>query len=220
MKSIILVRHATAIDRANEIADFERTLIKKGKKESRKMAQRFKKYQLKPEVWITSAAPRAMETAYIFADILEFPRNKILMDEVLYDKNNAESYLELIKSLPTRKNSAIFFGHDPGISECASTLVKNLQLDFPKAGVEGITLLLDDWKRLQEGEGYLTLIEFPGSRKGITKILQRNLSNFISLQNQSIFSTMTPKSSRKMEKVVRSYSEKTAKLIVELNKKK
>jgi len=187
MKMIILVRHATAMDRGNEVPDFERTLIKKGKKESQKMAQRFKKYQLKPEVWITSAASRAVETAYIFADILEFPRNKILMDEVLYDKNSSESYIELIKSLPGSKNSVIFFGHDPGISECATTLVKNFQLDFPKAGVEGITLLLKDWKRLQEGEGYLTLIEFPGSHKGISRILHRNLTDLISLQNQNIF---------------------------------
>jgi phosphohistidine phosphatase len=220
MKSIILVRHATAIDRGNDLPDFERTLIKKGKKESRKMAQRFLSYQLKPEIWITSAAPRAVETASIFADILEFPRNKILTDEALYDKNNPESYIELITSLPISKNSVIFFGHDPGISECAATLVKNLQLDFPKAGVEGITLLFDDWKRLQEGEGYLTLIEFPGSRKGISRILQRNLTDLISLQNENIFIALTPKISRKLQKVLKSYSEKSAKLIVELNKKK
>ena len=219
MKSIILVRHATAIDRANELPDFERTLIKKGKKESRKMAQKFKKYQLKPEVWISSAAPRAAETASIFADILEFPQNKILMDEVLYDQNNSESYLEIIKSLPTRKKSAIFFGHDPGISACAGTLVKNLQLDFPKAGIEGITLLSDDWKRIQEGQGFLTLIEFPGTHKGISKILQRHLLDLISLQNLNIISSMTPTISRKMQKVVRSYSEKSARELVNYRKK-
>ncbi len=86
MKSIILVRHATAIVRDNDLPDFDRTLIRKGKKESRKMAERFLKYQITPGIWISSPAPRALETAYIFADILEFPRNKILLEDALYNE--------------------------------------------------------------------------------------------------------------------------------------
>ena len=211
MKSIILVRHATAIVRDNDLPDFDRTLIRKGKKESRKMAERFLKYQITPGIWISSPAPRALETAYIFADILEFPRNKILLEDALYNENSPEPYIELTKSLPNSKNSVIFFGHDPGISQCSNNLVKNLQLEFPKAGIGGISLLIDSWKKLEESEGYLTLIEFPGSRKGISRILERNLTDLISRQSQNLLFPFTPKMTRKMQKTVKSYSEKIAK---------
>ena len=47
MKLVILVRHATAVDRDIDSPDFDRTLVKKGKKESAKMAKIFKSYQIK-----------------------------------------------------------------------------------------------------------------------------------------------------------------------------
>ena len=143
------------------------------------MARKFLKYQLKPEIWVSSAAPRALETAYIFADVLNFSREKILKEEALYHENSSKPYLELIKSLPPSKNSVIFFGHDPGISETAAELANNFKLAFPKAGIIAVSFLEKSWQKINDGRGFLSLIEFPGSPKGISKILQEDLRDLI-----------------------------------------
>jgi phosphohistidine phosphatase len=219
MKSIFLVRHATAQIRETDLPDFERSLIKKGKKESRKMAQRFLKYQIKPAIWISSPAPRAWETAQIFADVLDYPHEKILKEDALYDENSSKPYIELINSLPTVKDSVIFFGHDPGITETAVELAINFQLDFPKAGIVAISFLESSWKKLTNNEGFLTLIEFPGSRKGISRILEQNLTRLVNRQSETIISSLTPKLTGKMKKTIISFSGKIAQELVSYRKK-
>ena len=220
MKSIYLVRHATAQPRDPNVSDFDRKLIKKGKKESRKAGERFRRYQLIPNIWIASPAPRALETAHIFADILDFPRNEILLESALYDENDSKSYLELIASLPHNKSSVIFFGHDPGISECAFSLVSHVQFDFPKAGIEGFTLLTDSWKKLDRDATFLTLLEFPRTSKVTAKILHNNLTNLIYRLNQDILTTLSQKMTGKMKRTVKSYSKKISNELLSYRKKK
>jgi phosphohistidine phosphatase len=220
MKSIYLVRHATAQPRDPNLSDFDRKLIKKGKKESRKAAERFQKYKILPNIWISSPAPRALETAQIFADILDFPHTEILLESALYDQNDSKSYFELIASLPHHKSSIILFGHDPGISECASALASNVQFDFPKAGIEGFTLLTDSWKKLESNAAYLTLLELPRSSKVTAKILQNNLTDLIYRLNQNILTELSQKMTGKMKRTVKSFSEKISNELLSYRKKK
>ena len=104
MKLAILVRHATAVERDVDLPDFDRILEKKGKKESSKMAKSFLSHQIQPDIWISSPAPRAMETAEIFAKTFQFPVSKILPEEKLYTDNSAKAYMDLIHTIPEDQN--------------------------------------------------------------------------------------------------------------------
>jgi len=88
MKMIYLVRHAAAADRSEPISDFDRPLIEKGKKESQKMANLLKSQGIKPQIYLSSSAIRAVETAQIFAKTFGYPKSKIILDEKIYSSSS------------------------------------------------------------------------------------------------------------------------------------
>ncbi len=67
---ITLFRHATAQDRALEIEDAKRTLVKKGRKQARKVASFCQRMKLIPRRLLCSPLVRARETAAEFAENL------------------------------------------------------------------------------------------------------------------------------------------------------
>ena len=67
MKIIYLVRHGKAESRDIDKSDFERILVKEGENISQRAAERLKKRKIIPALIITSPAPRALQTARIFA---------------------------------------------------------------------------------------------------------------------------------------------------------
>lgn len=220
MKTIILVRHATATERTDGLPDFERTLNKKGLKESRKMSKQFSFYNIVPDIWISSSAPRALETATVFADRIKYPRQDILQEESLYQDNSSTAYLNLCQSLPKNKSIVVYFGHEPGISDFAAALLKNLKLDFPKAGILGIKMAAESWENLTDAEGFISLIEFPGSGNELSKILKTHLTHYLFEENEKIITSLTPKIDKKLKKLLLDCSTRVAKSLVKSHTKK
>ena len=72
------------------------------------MAKIFKSYQIKPDIWISSPAPRALETAQIFAKTLNYNNSKILQEDKLYTDNSAGAYMALIHTMRSDQKSVIF----------------------------------------------------------------------------------------------------------------
>jgi len=99
MKMIYLVRHAAAADRSEPISDFDRPLIEKGKKESQKMANLLKSQGIKPQIYLSSSAIRAVETAQIFAKTFGYPKSKIILDEKIYSSSSGSTFIDSIKKL-------------------------------------------------------------------------------------------------------------------------
>jgi len=84
MKRLILVRHATAVDRGPEGSDFHRGLKKRGKREAQVMAERMAPVLGTPDQIFSSPADRALQTARIFADRLGVPAERVVLREELY----------------------------------------------------------------------------------------------------------------------------------------
>ena len=220
MKMIILVRHATAVDRGIEMPDFDRNLIKKGRKESKKMAKVFHDLQITPGIWISSPAPRALETAEIFADIFSQPVTKILQEEKLYSDNTATVYMDLIRTIPDDQNSVIFFGHDPAISDFAALLLKKFDLSFQKGGVLVITHLTYSWQSIEAESGFLTTLEFPKKERAAGPLLQDNVQRLFTVHNQRLFSAVYPKYQKKLTLLLEGSGKKIARKITKLLKDK
>lgn len=220
MKLVILVRHATAGDRDIDLPDFDRTLVKKGKKESTKMAKIFQSYQIVPDIWVSSPAPRAQETAEIFAKIFNIPATKILQEEKLYTDNSAGAYMGVIHTMPSDQKSVIFFGHDPSISDFAALLAGNFEINFQKAGVVVIALLEESWQQIKIGEGFLTAVAFPKSDRRIPQLLRKNLDRLLTAHNQKLIATVFPKYQNKILKMMNDPTDKIVKKIVKIIKEK
>ena len=178
------------------------------------MANRFSAYQFSPDIWISSSAPRALETATIFSEKLLHPKQEILLDDSLYQDNSAEAYLALTQSLPKSKDSVIYFGHEPGLSEFAAHLVTDFKLGFPKAGIMGTIIASENWTKLGDTQGSIILLEFPGSGKATSKILKIHLTRYLFEQTQKSVFSIIPIIDKKLSKVLMDYSAKMAKVVL------
>ena len=182
-KTIYLVRHGKAERKAVSIPDFQRSLIKEGKKESKKAAKRFKEQSTTLDLLISSPANRALETAHIFAKELDYPVEKIVLEEVLSQDPSQEDMLKIIKELDDACSTVMLFGHNPFFLDLASYLVKDFQNDIPKSGIVGITFDQSIWAEIKAGEGALVFYDYPGYKADLRKkneeTLVSNLHNCI-----------------------------------------
>ena len=129
MKTLYLVRHAKAEARTSDVPDFERSLVKSGKKDAKQMAKVLKEEGIIPDMYITSPANRAYETAEVFAKQFGHTADLILKNDNIYNETNGTKFIDIFKETNNKFNTILFFGHDPSISECAAFLLKDFQYE-------------------------------------------------------------------------------------------
>jgi phosphohistidine phosphatase len=171
MKTIILVRHATAVARAAGKDDFKRSLRKKGRREARDMAGWYKGVAKRPDVMVSSPANRAIETARIFAKTLGYPAKKIVQKKKLYGVSSLDVFLKILASIDKKSNSVMLFGHDPEFSEFASYLVGGFEDSLPKCSVFSVVLDREDWQNLGPAEGRIQAYDNPARIREQVRLL-------------------------------------------------
>ena len=156
---LYIVRHGVAIDREDPKcpSDPERFLTAEGIEKTGEVAKGVAKIADTPDLMLTSPYLRAAQTAEIFADALEYPKQKIRKTEALLP--GAEP-LQLLRELGKDKDqSTVFvFGHAPHADELLATAVgsKHHISALKKAGVALIEL-----RRLVPPSGQLIWLATP-----------------------------------------------------------
>src|SRR5215468_260342 len=91
---LYIVRHGIAIDREDpkSPSDPERFLTPEGLKKTREVAKGFDALGISPAVFLSSPYVRAMQTAEIFADQLNFAKAKIKQTELLLPGAEAAAF--------------------------------------------------------------------------------------------------------------------------------
>jgi len=123
MKRVVIVRHAKSVPYGYE-DDFTRDLTDRGKNDANLVSSELMKNGVKPDLLISSPAKRALKTARIFADNLEFDRSQIEEIKDIYDGLTTSEFLELIQTLPDDAGTVFFFGHNPGFHFFVNKLLK------------------------------------------------------------------------------------------------
>lgn len=159
MKQIILIRHGKAEEYDFINSDFERSLTKKGKQISREIAEKVTKKGIAPQIIFSSPAFRALETAIIFADELNYPFSEIKLRKEIYSGFCTESLKEILKNADNSKNSLAFVGHNPGLTEIAAEATGYSDIYMPKTSVVVIESKADNWSDFFLSERKLLLFE-------------------------------------------------------------
>jgi phosphohistidine phosphatase len=150
-----LIRHAVATPKASGESDFDRPLVERGRMASREMGAYLKKHtDFRPEIIVTSPAPRALETAHLVAAPLGFPPGPMREDERIYDASR-KTLVEVIRELPSASRFVALVGHNPGFSDLAGWLLDQSDFDFPKAAVAWIEISKPAWADVTKGTGVL-----------------------------------------------------------------
>jgi phosphohistidine phosphatase len=137
---LYLVRHGIAVDRTdtNCPPEVERYLTREGIKKTREVAEGVHALGVRPTVFVTSPYVRAAQTAQIFAEVFEFPREKIRESAELRPGSSPAEFLKELAHVKVRE--VIAFGHAPHMDQLIAHLVgaRGVFTALKKAGVAAL----------------------------------------------------------------------------------
>ncbi len=160
MKRLYLVRHAKSSWKEPALADFDRPLNKRGKRDAPFMGKRLKEYQAQPDLIITSPAKRAAKTAKIIAQEIDVSKKRIIYDETIYEAG-VSALLHAIQQTDNSADNLMLFGHNPGLTMLAEYLSDATVGNIPTCGIFCMDFDLGSWKNVEKGEGMVIFFDYP-----------------------------------------------------------
>lgn len=159
MKKIILIRHAKSAWDNPWLTDHDRPLAERGLRDAPIMAKRLKKRKIHPEIILCSTALRAVDTAKIIAQELEFPGSEIHLEKDLYhaSPNKILKYIHLQKDA---KDTILVVGHNPGLNELIEYLGGKLD-NLPTSGQFGFLVKSDRWSDFGPKTAEVWFVDYP-----------------------------------------------------------
>ncbi len=160
MKKLYLIRHAKSDWSEEDRSDFERSLNKRGKKDLPFMAQRLKKFGIKPDLILSSPAKRAKKTVKVLAETIGYPCDKISYEESLYDSSYT-AYRYLLDSLDEKFNSVFIVAHNPTLTEVGERLSGAILTNIPTCSIVCIEFDVKSFKDIEEESGKIIFFDYP-----------------------------------------------------------
>ena len=140
MRSLYLCRHAQAGENAT---DSDRELTDEGKDQAAVTAAAMVKDRARPDIMICSPAKRAIQTAVILAQAMEYPEQRIVIAPCLYEQD-FETILKYLRGLNRELCKVMIVGHNPTVSGLASWLTGKPAKLVPGAYTR-VMLTQDNW---------------------------------------------------------------------------
>ena len=150
MKTLFLVRHAKSSRDDSALPDKERPLNDRGMRDAPKMGARLAKHDRKPDLILSSPALRALTTAEIIANKLDYRIKDIVVDERLYAAA-PDDLLEVIRKLGEKAECVMVVGHNPELSELAHRLSSRIT-DMPTCAVAEFAFDVKSWTSIGRHE--------------------------------------------------------------------
>lgn len=142
MKTLLLMRHAKSSWKEAGIADHDRKLNKRGKRDAPRIASLLEKHQLVPNVILSSSAVRACKTATLVAESSPFSGD-ILTTSQLYMASPYD-IMSAIDALDDSYTRALVIGHNPGMQQLVCHLTARDE-SFPTAAVAAFEIPVASW---------------------------------------------------------------------------
>lgn len=160
-KTLILLRHAKSSNNVTSVPDFSRPLDSSGISEANEMGSVLKKKIKSVDLIVASPSKRTQQTAEIICSYLNYPKEKIQWDSLLY-RSSTGVLLEQIRNTDDKFRTVIFIGHNPSITQTANDLQDDLKIDEVKTcGVVAIDYQQLHWQDAGKTKGKLIFYEKP-----------------------------------------------------------
>jgi phosphohistidine phosphatase len=149
-RRLLVLRHAKS-EWPEGVADHDRPLAKRGRKDAPKVGQWLAHHDYVPDVVVCSTAQRTRETWDLLAEKL--PKTAEVTFEQRAYGASAQTLLYLARELPEQCHTGLLIAHNPGVSELAG-------VGFPTAAVAVLTFD-GDWPDLEPGQARLKAFVTP-----------------------------------------------------------
>jgi len=145
MKELLVVRHGKSSWDAPQLADRERPLNKRGRRDGPDMGRRLRSRGMIPARVVTSDAARARETAALLADALGIEAAAIVVEPRLYAAD-ADAVRAVVAALPDDADRVALVGHNPALHEFLQAASDLRVANFPTAAVACLRFPVSHWR--------------------------------------------------------------------------
>ena len=160
---LILVRHAKSSWDQAGLADFDRPLNPRGEKNAPEMGKRLAKSGFTVDKIVSSPATRAITTAKLIAEEIDYDTNQISKKPDIYEAG-LNTLISIVTSLNSEDRSVMLVGHNPGFTYLCNYLC-NAQIDnMPTCSIAKIRFENDHWDSITEHSGELIDFDFPKNK--------------------------------------------------------
>ena len=161
MKTLLLVRHAKAVERDDFVADHDRPLAPKGERDAALMGAFMREHRVIPDHVLCSTSARTQRTWQLLAKELG-AQPPVSMLRELYNAATGGLF-ETIRRTGGAADRLLVVGHDPGIHALAVALsgsgddedLEALRAKFPTGSLAVIRLDAESWADLAPAGGTL-----------------------------------------------------------------
>lgn len=160
MKILLLVRHAKSSWDNDDVADFDRPLNERGKKDAPQMAERVLEKVPRIDLLVSSPAKRAHKTAKAFAAAYKIEEDAIQLVETLY-LAPASTLYQTVAGLADGADTVAVFGHNPGITDFANMLANVRIDDMPTASVFAVSADVGNWREFVTAPKKFLFFDYP-----------------------------------------------------------
>ncbi len=161
MKTLYLMRHAKSDQDYVDLADRDRPLAERGRRDAPFMAQQLLAREVSPlDLIICSPAVRTLSTATLVAKELDYDPLKIQVEDALYEADR-EAYLDIISQLKPSLEEVLIVGHNNTITDVANFLSPQFVPELPTAGLVCLRFDTLSWKNLARDSAEFGFFDFP-----------------------------------------------------------
>lgn len=157
---LYLLRHAKSSWDDPALADIDRPLAGRGRRDAKAMAAYLEQERIVPSLVLCSSARRTRQTLKPLKPLLT--GSHIVIDEALYAASE-DRLLRRVREIDDEAASAMLIAHEPGIRQLALLLAgtgeeearARMEEKFPTGALAGLALSSDHWRSVAPGAGEL-----------------------------------------------------------------
>jgi phosphohistidine phosphatase len=164
VRTLYLLRHAKSSWDDPSLADRDRPLAPRGKRDSKRMAEEVRRLDPAPELVLCSSSARTTETLKRLGDAVSAA--EVLVEDGIYAASASE-LLARLRGVADEVGAVLVIGHNPGLHDLALLLaaggdeLDRLREKYPTAALASLAFPHASWSGLGPGDAELVVYVVP-----------------------------------------------------------
>lgn len=147
MKTVLILRHAKSSWSNPGLADIDRPLNKRGKRDAPRMGAWLDAQELIPDLILSSPARRARKTAQAVSEYSSYDGEIETVPD--FYPGDPYTFIDTLMSIPDEYQSVMIVAHNPGLEELLYAL-SGESARMPTSSLAQVELPLDSWRDLDD----------------------------------------------------------------------
>jgi len=160
MKQLLLCRHAKSSWKQKNLADIDRPLNRRGKRNAPVMGKRLVMRGMIPDLILSSPAKRARKTAVHLCRGMAAGRDLIRINNAVYNTDVA-GLLKVIAQVDDRYSRVLLIGHNSELTSLVNQLLPVEIYNVPTCGIVACRINGNCWRKVRDYQAELLFFDYP-----------------------------------------------------------